>query len=626
MGIGGWWTGIFIALASFGIERFTVAPPNFFDLVPEEDLTRTTTAAPPETPSYAPTESEDPSEERPSFFRRRREMAPVSKWNLFYVSTGRGRGKVALAIGRLYPKKSNDATWTVVDNARRVTTLNINDRRRVSVKRTAGVTWEEFAGLSREGKREAEEASRDLVLRASRPSLVPWGKKLSWLLTPLTVLLSWSMFGFTGLGLSLFWRSAQYVLPGLRDHPVPLRGCLGPPGHHLRRHGLHLALEEAWSRGDFELPHPVIGKAIFVGCGLWTWARWIFPSSISSPPPSESGSEAGHSLPASEDEKESRDEIKNLIDTLQAEVKTLREEKTRAGRRRPPTRHSMDTDPSSGMSSAWEVLAGDESGSDTAGSARLPAPPNPETMVSAVDSILRRLKKHEMAVHMERAGAACTTALADSPSAPPGLSRSSAAATAGSGDVDTARLRDALRDPRERVLEQLEGLKQAVDWSFPANVSERVALPLLVQIFSTRPSATQMAQRWAQDKQLERNHVAHEMLLMCMVLDKSLLSIRDFVNMKGCEIIARRNYALKKAFENVRNVNDWRQPKSAAGRKWKSKVRWDLANEIDLRALSGEVEALPGFDGELQGRLNDRALLTKYVDQAAAVVGITKEL
>ena len=58
----------------------------------------------------------------------------------------------------------------------------------------------------------------------------------------------------------------------------------------------------------------------------------------------------------------------------------------------------------------------------------------------------------------------------------------------------------------------------------------------------------------------------------------------------------------------------------------KSKVRWDLANEIDLRALSGEVEALPGVDKELQGRLKDRALLTKYVDQAAAVAGAAEEL
>ena len=340
-------------------------------------------------------------------------------------------------------------------------------------------------------------------------------------------------------------------------------------------------------------------------------------------PPSDSGSEAGHSLPVSEDEKESRDEIKNLIETLQAEVKTLREEKTRAGRRRPHTRQHGH------RSRVGDVLhlggaGGRRERLRLRGFGRNPCPAESGDDGTAVDSLLRRLKEHETAVHMDRAGAACARAPGDSPSVPPGLSRSSAAATAGSGDVDTARLRDALRDPHERVLEQLEGLKPAVDWSLPANVSERVAPPLLVQIFSTHPSATQMAQRWVQDKQLERNHVAHEMLLMCMVLDKSLLSVRDFFNTEGCEIIARRIYA--NAFENVRNASDWRQPKGAAGSKWKSKLRWDLANEIDLRALSGEMEALPGIDKELQCRLKDRALLTKHVGQAAAVAGVAEEL
>ena len=264
MGFGGWWTGLFIALASLGIIRLTVAPPNFFDLVPEEDLTRTTTPAHPETTGYASTEPEDPSEERPSFFQRNREMAPVSKWSRIYVSTGRGWGKVVRAIGRLYPKKRNDATWTVVDNARRVTTLNINDQRRVSVKRTTGVTWEEFAGLSREEKREAEEASRDLVLRASRPSLGSWGKKHSWLLTPLTVSWSWSMFGFTGLGLPLFWRSAQYfqvfgIIQPLFEVAADFRDIISDVTDSIER------LEEAWSRGDFELPLLVVGSAIFVG-------------------------------------------------------------------------------------------------------------------------------------------------------------------------------------------------------------------------------------------------------------------------------------------------------------------------------------------------------------------------
>ena len=205
MGLGGWWTGLFVAIVSLGVERLTVTPPSFFDLVPESGPTQTTTATPSGASFDPPTEPEDTDDERVSFFRRRRDMAPVTKWSRIYVSTGRGHGKVVLAIGRLYPKKRNDATWTVVDNLRRVSTLNINDRRRVSVKRTPGVTWEEFAGLSREENREAEETSRDLVFRASRPGLGSWGRKISWILTPLTVSWSWSMFGFTGLGLSLAW-------------------------------------------------------------------------------------------------------------------------------------------------------------------------------------------------------------------------------------------------------------------------------------------------------------------------------------------------------------------------------------------------------------------------------------
>eukprot|EP00972_Heterocapsa_arctica_P064479 9516510-Heterocapsa_arctica.AAC.1 len=82
----------------------------------------------------------------------------------------------------------------------------------------------------------------------------------------------------------------------------------------------------------------------------------------------------------------------------------------------------------------------------------------------------------------------------------------SAAATAGS-DPATSRLRQALRDPREKVLEQLENANSSqMDWVLPANVSERVAAPLLVQIFSVHPSATAMANRWVQEKELQRNH------------------------------------------------------------------------------------------------------------------------
>ena len=191
-------------------------------------------------------------------------------------------------------------------------------------------------------------------------------------------------------------------------------------------------------------------------------------------------------------------------------------------------------------------------------------------------------------------------------------------ATAGSseGTFEVARLKEALRDPRERVLGQLERYQKDAQWTLPGNLSEKVAPHLLLQIFSVYPSAAAMGNRWIQDKQLERNHVAHEMLLMCMVLDKSLLEDPNYANTESCEIICRRVYALKKAFEAVRTANDWRQPKGAQASKWKSKVRWDLANEIDMRALCAETESLPAVDRELQGRLKERALLSKYVDNS----------
>ena len=67
-------------------------------------------------------------------------------------------------------------------------------------------------------------------------------------------------------------------------------------------------------------------------------------------------------------------------------------------------------------------------------------------------------------------------------------------------------------------------------------------------------------------------------------------------------------------------ANDWRQPKGGAASKWKSKVRLNLANEIDVRALSASGDAIPIVDRELQSRLKDRAMMQKYVDQVAPLV------
>ena len=619
MGLGSWVTGAVLAGLSVSLDRLQapVAVSYFDQPSPGWGFSTSTTT---EAEHFEHEEEEEEAEDAPSFFSRRRGMPAVSKWAKLYVTSGRGQGRVVLAIARLHPRKRNDATWTVVDSSRRVSTLNLNDRRRVSARRTTGVQWEEFPPLSRDEKREAEEASRDLVLRASRPPPSAWLRKLSWVATPVTMAWTWSTFGAAGLGAVLLWRVARYlqvfsVLASMYDAAAELAEVVHETTDVLER------LEEAWLRGELELPLLSLGFVALVGWLLWTC--WRGPTSSRrfrpTPPASESGSEAGHSLPPSDDEMASTTEdLKSLIATLHSEIKTLRKERdvTTQRKNRPSPRANESPPPPTKARRNNEHFnsESDSGGSSVSGG----GPPGAEAMMPAVDKLLARLREHEAAVMMDRAAGPSTrtTAQAAPASSSPPPPASSTGATSGS-EIAVGALRDALRDPREKVLEQLEGIKSKVEWSLPANVSERVAPPLLVQVFSQHPSCSAMASRWIQEKQLERNHVAHEMVLVCMVMDKSLLSNQDFVNTEGCEILARRIYALKKAFENVKNANDWRQPKGAGAAKWKSKVRWDLANEIDLRALTGDMESIPSVDKELQARMKERALLHKYVDQAA---------
>ena len=227
----------------------------------------------------------------------------------------------------------------------------------------------------------------------------------------------------------------------------------------------------------------------------------------------------------------------------------------------------------------------------------------------AADLIMQRLIEHERVVDADRALPARSQV-----DAVPRVRPEAAGDKVG---FQAELLKESLRDPRAKVLDQLER-HTPNGWEVPGNLSERVAPHLLQQIFANHPSAASHATRWIQDKQLERNHVAHEMMLLCMVLDKSLLDDKNYISTQACEIVCRRVYALKKAFEGVKCAADWRQPKGAAASKWKSKVRWDLANEIDMRAVLGDTDALPAVDRELQGRLRDRALMSKYIEGAAA--------
>ena len=194
-----------------------------------------------------------------------------------------------------------------------------------------------------------------------------------------------------------------------------------------------------------------------------------------------------------------------------------------------------------------------------------------------------------------------------------GSTRSSSGGSPSSGSwVDVSMLRDALQDPKQRLLENLESLSGEINWKLPAGTDQRVAPNLLVKLYSKYGSACRFARSFIDEKQLERHHVGQEMMLHCMVLDRMIAAQPDFATTQGCEMVCRRIYGLKRAFADVHQQSDWKQPKGQA--KWRSKVRWDLANELDWRALEQDDEHLPEVERELQLRMRDKALAQRYLD------------
>ena len=103
-------------------------------------------------------------------------------------------------------------------------------------------------------------------------------------------------------------------------------------------------------------------------------------------------------------------------------------------------------------------------------------------------------------------------------------------------------------------------------------------------------------------------------------MDKMCFTDEKFPLSEGCEIICSRLYALKQAFRDVTCANDWKQPKGAASNKWRSKVRWDLANLIDCRAVAGGEDGIAAVDGEVQKAMREMAIMKNTLAQSAAAV------
>ena len=414
--------------------------------------------------------------------------------------------------------------------------------------------------------------------------------------------LSWSMMGTTGLLVFLGWRIASYfkvmtwvfwAYELLDDASEAMEDMAAARDSAI----------EMLKDGSLELPIMVTTCVLLLLIHAWSGLgprrrRHRSSSSAGGDASDSEGSsksdeaEEGHSLEDSGDEVS---ELKQMVADLGKQMSM--------GSRVEMTAH---VNPSVGESAKNQA----------------PASSSPSPSPSQLDRLLGRLEEFEKQLREDRASPGPNRPA--SPTSPKVIRGevvspcSTSPATSGSPWIDVEPLKEALKDPRAAVLENALELQCPIDWALPGTCKERVAPQFLVKVISKYSSVRGFAQAFIREKELGENHVAKEVILLALAVDKLLHEDRNFMRSEGCEILCRRLYAIRRAFQDVRRADDWRQPKGAAANKWKTKVRWDLANEIDWRAITEDDSLLPGVEKDIQEQLQRKALLRRYITEPSS--------
>ena len=101
--------------------------------------------------------------------------------------------------------------------------------------------------------------------------------------------------------------------------------------------------------------------------------------------------------------------------------------------------------------------------------------------------------------------------------------------------------------------------------------------------------------------------------MLGMLLDRLVMIQKDVddVNLPAVEAICRKIYGLIRAFEDVASEEDWKAPQNHNG-KWRSKIKWDLLKEYDVRSLESSEWNIPEADDEVTERIKRKALFAKH--------------
>jgi hypothetical protein len=171
--------------------------------------------------------------------------------------------------------------------------------------------------------------------------------------------------------------------------------------------------------------------------------------------------------------------------------------------------------------------------------------------------------------------------------------------------------------PQQLFLQQLEDYRE-VDpgiWNtqFAAGFRERVAPLFMAEVFSTGKTGERWARDFVRDHGLAECHPARELVASLSALDTMIMTDREkgLLNRVSVERLARKAYALARAFRLCQTEADWRRPKGKDGNSWKTKIDWESARRIDPMLGDDGLITIPSVDEEVRKEMDREASLLK---------------
>ena len=171
--------------------------------------------------------------------------------------------------------------------------------------------------------------------------------------------------------------------------------------------------------------------------------------------------------------------------------------------------------------------------------------------------------------------------------------------------------------PQQLFMQQPEDYREvdSETWNaqFGVGFRERLAALFLAEVFSTGKTGEQWGRDNVRDHGLMECHPARELVAALSALDAMIMTDRErgLLNRVSVERLARKAYALTRAFRLCHVESDWRRPKGKEGNSWRTKIDWELARRIDSFLAEDAGVNIPSVDEEVRKEMDREASILK---------------